>query len=347
MSMTAYTGLPGHGKSYGVVQNVIIPACEAGRHIVSNIPLNVEELTRRYPQCSIQQLPDGVKAADIPALCPDGSLIVLDECWRWWPAGLTASKVPAHENEFFTQHRHKVGENGRSNEIVLVTQDLSQIAMFIRALIEQTFRVVKLTAIGSKNRFRVDVYEGAVTGSKPPEARRIRQMYGKYDPNVYALYQSHTQSQTGEAGNEDKSDDRGNVLKGWRIKLAIAAIPLALVLFIVAGSSVMKFKDGVTKKKPGELQAPVELKQGQPLQPQNNESKTWRLTGRVIINEVVYFIVDSQGGTRRVPLKSCDRDDDLINWRCHIDGEIVAAWTGPPPPVFNEYFTASAAPQSP
>ena len=38
MSIVGYSGLPGSGKSYGVVENVVIPALEAGRHIITNIP---------------------------------------------------------------------------------------------------------------------------------------------------------------------------------------------------------------------------------------------------------------------------------------------------------------------
>lgn len=37
MAISAYVGIPGSGKSYEVVASVIIPACIAGRRIVSNI----------------------------------------------------------------------------------------------------------------------------------------------------------------------------------------------------------------------------------------------------------------------------------------------------------------------
>jgi len=44
MSVVAYTGLPGSGKSYGVVENVIIPCLQEGRPIVTNLPLKLGEL---------------------------------------------------------------------------------------------------------------------------------------------------------------------------------------------------------------------------------------------------------------------------------------------------------------
>ena len=48
MSISAYTGLPGHGKSYGVVDNVIRPALEKKREIFTNIPMNSDECLERF-----------------------------------------------------------------------------------------------------------------------------------------------------------------------------------------------------------------------------------------------------------------------------------------------------------
>ena len=37
MAISAYIGIPGHGKSYEVVKSVILPAYLSGRRIVTNI----------------------------------------------------------------------------------------------------------------------------------------------------------------------------------------------------------------------------------------------------------------------------------------------------------------------
>ena len=37
MAINAYTGLMGSGKSYEVVENVILPALAAGRRVVTNV----------------------------------------------------------------------------------------------------------------------------------------------------------------------------------------------------------------------------------------------------------------------------------------------------------------------
>lgn len=155
-------------------------------------------------------------------------------------------------------------------------------------------------------------------------------------------------SDTGEAGDETKADDRGNMLKGWRFKLSVAAIPVAIIFAIFAVHSLFKFKDKVTGKAdtPTGQTQPQTQQQNQPIIKAPLYSKTWRLVGRIIINETVYFLVNSDTGARRVPLTSCNRDADLLNWRCKVDDEIATEWSGPTPPLFNQYVGTPATPQA-
>lgn len=215
MSITAYTGLPGSGKSYGVMQNVIIPALKSGRNVFTNIPVNDEKLIELYNKTTnkinyddLKENPYYFQTEIIP-----GSVVIFDECWRLWPSGLKANAAQEGHKSFLAEHRHMVGEDGNSTEIVLVTQDLSQVASFARVLVETTFRSEKLSRVGSKNKFRIDVYHGPVAGANPPVKNRDRQIYGQYKKDVYELYSSHTMSKTGLAGNESKIDNRSNVLK--------------------------------------------------------------------------------------------------------------------------------------
>ncbi|MCT7418525.1 zonular occludens toxin domain-containing protein [Pseudomonas aeruginosa] len=48
---------PGHGKSYGVVEHVIIPSLKQDRHVVTNIPLEVDMLLMDFGG-TIEQLPE-------------------------------------------------------------------------------------------------------------------------------------------------------------------------------------------------------------------------------------------------------------------------------------------------
>jgi zona occludens toxin len=238
MSIVAYVGLPGHGKSYGVVDNVILPSLKNKRMVYTNIPMNQEKCLDDFGMAVVPfDITDIVKNPYwFTQVFVPGSIFVLDEVWRLWPAGLKASSVREQDKEFLAEHRHLVGDNGYSTEIYLVTQDLSQVANFARALVENTFRMVKRSNIGLHKRFRVDVYFGAVTGNKPSVKQREREIHGGvFKKEVYAYYQSHTKSATGEAGDESRTDKRFNALGKLSIKLALlfilVAIPLAYLGF--------------------------------------------------------------------------------------------------------------------
>tara|TARA_R110002096_G_scaffold314881_2_gene509067 strand:+ start:2225 stop:3397 length:1173 start_codon:yes stop_codon:yes gene_type:complete len=233
MSIVGYSGLPGSGKSYGVVENVVLPALEAGRHIITNIPLKLGRLADDYPQGKVT-LFDNREAENDHTFFdmdrhPAGVIWIIDEAWRFWKSGMKATNIPQCQKEFFTEHRHNVGPDGRTNEIVLVTQDLAQLCAFVRSLVEETYRAVKLTAIGQKNKYRVDVFMGAATGQKP--GKPMRQLYGSYKPEIYQYYKSHTRNKTDfAAGMEEKADDRANVLKHPLIKFGIPVSVLIMVL---------------------------------------------------------------------------------------------------------------------
>jgi len=237
MSITAYTGLPGHGKSYGVIENVIAPACKAMRTVYTNIPCNTDVFLKRFGIApvffDVREIIENKNW--FSEVFEPGSLFVVDECWRLWPAGLTANKIEEKHKEFFAEHRHLVGDSGHSTEIVLVTQDLAQIASFMRNLVETTFRVTKLSKVGGSKLYRVDVYSGPVTGPAPPIAKREREIPGKFKKEVYELYKSHTKSTVG-AGDESRSDSRFNVLKGGAFK-AIGLGILVLGFIVYQGAS--------------------------------------------------------------------------------------------------------------
>lgn len=230
MAIEAYVGLPGHGKSYGVVEHVIIPSIKEGRHVVTNIPLQCDDLIADFgaPGAQITQLPeDWFERPDMGDFIPSGSVAVLDELWRRWPAGLKANNALLADKSLLAEHRHRVDDKGRSMRIVLVTQDLSQVASWVRILVEQTYKMTKLTAIGSTKKFRVDIYLGAPTGQNIPKSRLIRQTFGQYRKEIYRYYSSATQSATGNVGDESKADKRGTI---WRSPLIIFSIvgPLTL-----------------------------------------------------------------------------------------------------------------------
>lgn len=230
MAITAYVGLPGSGKSYGVVENVILPAIKENKRIWTNIPLDQEAIKNDFGAT--------VKVFDTQDLLDDpqwfqetfeaGATIVIDEVWRLWPAGLKANNMIEGHKSFLAEHRHMVGSDGHSTEVVLVTQDLGQVASNPRALVESTFRAVKLNSVGSSKKFRIDIYQGSVTGPNPPQKSRLRQVFSSYKKEVYQYYQSQTMSEAGGHGVEGSSDKRANIFNSKLVRYAFPA-------FIVVG----------------------------------------------------------------------------------------------------------------
>lgn len=358
MSIVGYSGLPGSGKSYGVVENVVIPALESGRHIITNIPLKLGRLSDDYPKGKVT-LFDNRDAEDDPGFFdlerhPAGVIWIIDEAWRFWKSGMKATNIPQNQKEFFTEHRHNVGEDGRTNEIVLVTQDLAQLCAFVRGLVEETYRAVKLTAIGQKNKYRVDVYMGAATGQKP--GKPMRQLYGSYKPEIYQYYKSHTRNKTDfAAGMEEKADDRANVLKHPLIKFGIPVSILIMVLGVwkaVAYFSPEEHTDGTTPatdtQSPGrQNQQPVTATRSAQVAQQTQVvranlegraphqvkyeiepgwlplSDKWRIVGKV--NDVYW--IWGETGTRKVHSRICARFIKTGEPYCVIQGKLVTYYS--------------------
>ena len=357
MAIDAYTGLPGHGKSYGVVEHVIIPSLKQGRHVVTNIPLDIEALLVDFGG-TVEQLPaDWFERADLGDLAPAGSVLVLDELWRRWPNGMKANAARLEDKALLAEHRHRVDAKGRSMRVVLVTQDLAQIAAWARALVETTYRMVKK----SKKLYRVDIYRGAVTGPRPPKSALLRQTAGRFKPDVYRYYQSATQSHSGGVGDESVADARGSLLRSWGL--------WGLVLIVVLGGAfgvrgVASYFNPQSSE-PAQSATPVPVP-SQPVTaaaPVNRAatqvynakptgpvmSSVWRVGGYVrggsdsaaALAELTgqsppirgpriarVLLVHESGARRFVDLSGCEFFPGGLDVFCDIDGERVTPWTG-------------------
>jgi len=248
MAIDAYTGLPGSGKSYSVVKFAILPSLKQGRQVITNIPLT--ELAHAEFPDQIRQLPhDWYTNEALFETIPNGSVVVLDELWRRWPKGMPASKVPFRDKEFLAEHRHLVDDAGNSTRVVLVTQDLDQIAAFATMLVDTTYQSVKLSALGSSNRFRVDIYQGAAKGQRPPKSRLLRSVFDKYEKSIHQYYQSATKSLTGLVGDESRADKRATI---WRSPLMIFMLCSPILLGLLVWQLVKFFNNGMSFAEPVE-----------------------------------------------------------------------------------------------
>ena len=86
MSIVAYVGRPGSGKSYGVVENVVIPALKDGRKIITNIPLRRGYLSDDFPEGEVVQF-DPKQPLENPDFFDldeyAGYIWIVDECCRY------------------------------------------------------------------------------------------------------------------------------------------------------------------------------------------------------------------------------------------------------------------------
>jgi len=334
MAIIAYTGLPRSGKSYEVTNGPIWKAAGKGRPVWTNIPVNIAGV----------HVVTGQEALGHWYLnAPPGALVVIDECWRYWPAGMKADQIPEEQKEWFAMHGHRTAD-GMETEIALVTQDLSQIAAFVRALVVKTFRMKKIVGFGFKKTYRVDVYNGAVTGQRPPEAQHMNGWIATYKPEGFARYKSHT---LGDSATAEDADKRGGVLK----RPMVLAVPVFLVMVIASpyllsslfgaeeGGEVAPVERSETVRPPA---APAAVQaapappppvapapQPAPKAPQVEASKKWSLLGIVVKDDGDGIaLLQSATGRRRVSVKEACTVSDVGEWTCKVEGEVVAMWTG-------------------
>lgn len=337
MSIILYAGLPGQGKSYSVVENVIVPALKAGRHVAHNLNLNdsvLGVLAERDIAGLLHQIPRDCTAEELIACCPPGCVIVVDEVWRYWPAGTKVNEVPKDQLSFFKEHRHRVGADGLASEIIIIDQDAkTAVPAWLRALIELTYIYTKHSALGSKTRYRCDVYSKCQSIEKPTKSAKLRSLQGKYDPRIFAAYVSHTQSKSvGEGAMEVMADSRANLLKTvlpWMVGAVVFfGIMLGLLSHVWDGmthKNTPKAKTQTTaaavpaKPPPPPVQvarvtpeaAPPTQTLAEPTappQPQGPQlSKRWRLLGFIKIGDgpsVAYLT--SATAKRRIPADLCE-----------------------------------------
>lgn len=235
MSVVAYVGLPGAGKSLTVVQSVILPALKKGRHVVTNLAMRADKVAALGLPGTLDELPMERIVAE-PGLLFDyaqkGAIVIIDEAYKYFPAGVKANHVPQEFHSFLNEHRHRVDDLGNSQQIVVLTPDLANVAAFLRQAVETTYRCKKLGNVGMPSHFRTEVYDGCVTGQSPPQSKRLTVLVGAYDKSVFPLYVSHTQSDAATAGANEASIDRRFVI--WRNPVIKYGAPLALGVLVAS-----------------------------------------------------------------------------------------------------------------
>lgn len=353
MSIKAYVGRMGSGKTYEVVSVVILNALRRGRRVITNIAgidyqamadLLVSEgvdadrigLVVMVPHERVTDAEfwltearneelkvKGFDDAELRML--PGDLVCLDEIWRFWQ-GFAAKdaegrKRPEAVMNFMRMHRHFTHpETGVACDLAIITQDVMDISRQVRAVIEETFRMEKLTAIGSSKRYRVDVCQGG-------QSRRVlRSIQREYDPKYFGLYKSHSGRKEGDAeAREENIDQRGNILQGALFKFVL---PVGALVAALAVWSVYAFLNPAPKDKPQEEKAtnigtpPVDSHAKRA----DDESPAWHVVGW--ISGAQMRVVLSNGRAQRIIEPPAWKLIGLQVETFLPNGEAVTSWTG-------------------
>jgi zona occludens toxin len=321
MSILAYVGLPGSGKSYGVVANQIITGLKEGRTVVTNIPLYEDRIREIVQSGELREFPID-KVAQEPELiddyAPAGCVLIIDELWKLFPAGQKVNHVPQPYKKLLAEHRHMVDEQGRSTQIVFVTQDLAQIGAFARQLVEQTFLHTKLGHLGASGSYRCRIFHGQVTGQNPPKSSEIRMVLGRYDERIYRLYKSHTMSKAeGDGANEKPADTRANI---WKRPVWLIAGGACVVVTLWSVSTL----GGIFGSRSAPAGASVAT--AGPARPSSTtraplvQSIPWRVTGFIDLGKESLAILESERGqTAIMDARECQRSRWMA--QCKFKGE--------------------------
>lgn len=350
MAINAYTGLMGSGKSYEVVENVILPALLAGRRVVTNVAnLQVDDITaylvEKFSAAAdkigqivqvqnediektdffpVESLPD--KPAQKSVVQP-GDLVVVDECWRWWAAG--AKITPAHMT-FFRMHRHFVNLDTKATcDMVLVVQDISDLDRKLKVVVENTYRMSKHKSLGITSRYRVDIYTSYKTTRAP-----YRSLQRKYNKEIFALYQSYSQG-SGQSGNEVAIDGRANIFKGALFTLALP------VLFIVFGLAIWQlwaFFHPAPKKPDtpqGKISKPAQGPVSASSAPQTaslpvankSQDSEWRVAGHYTFGRDTHVVI-TRGPAVRTLINPRGFYFDALRAYGTLDGDQLTNYTG-------------------
>lgn len=354
MSIKAYVGIMGSGKTYEVVSVVIYNALKRGRRVVSNIAgldfelMKASMLEEGVEEARIGELvciphekvldplfwrTDHDEEDSVEAFIQPGDLVALDEIWRFWNGlGLKSEdgkdKRPERVMNFIRMHRQMTHpETGVSCDLAIITQDPADIHRSVRGVVEETYQMTKLTAIGSSTRYRVDCFQKTRTSRRPLTSHQRT-----YDPAKFGFYKSHSQKKDGDADAvEENIDGRGNILKGALFKIVL---PIGLLVFLGAVYGVTSFfRPKAPASDKASIQADGKGPAGQggavsPAKVAADVSDEWRAAGYLVTSAGVRVLVKDG---RRLRVLDNPPSYRLLGGEVETflpSGEAVTGWSG-------------------
>lgn len=321
-------GAPGGGKSYEAVVYQILPALARGRKVVTNLPLNIEELRNidaGYPALielrektlavrpsaggggGDDETPTGlmglIRSAQATRFI-DRAFGNIEDYQADWksPDGtgvlyvidechfvLGKGSTSRAIEEWFSMHRHF------NVDVLLITQSAGKISLSIKDLVQICYKVRKATALGASNKYIRKVLDG-VNGGETSVTER------EYKPQFFKLYRSHTQ---GVAALEQGADDVAPLIVKFR--------RFSRVFYVVTGIAIVyAFWPAPDKPKPTLAKGPspsLSLVSNQPLPPALSASAAASAPGVPLV--------------AAVPVEPSGPPEPFASKKLHLTGVIV------------------------
>jgi zona occludens toxin len=319
MAINCYNGLMGTGKSYEVVSSVIVPAVAAGRRVVSNIRGLNNDLVRAYCveklEVPLDELgcivnvtdediaspdffPDheAAEGAESSALVKPGDLVAVDEAYKIWGGDC---KIHNKHKVFFREHRHYTHpDTGVSCDLVLMTQDITDLHRMIKNVIGQSFKTHKAKGIGRDDLYTVTMWEGW----KQPAKHIVKDWTKTYDPVYFPLYKSYSGS---KQGKELNADSRTNILgdRSTRTKVIVFVLIACFILWRLFNA--WWGKTHPDEDKSAAAVASSSSPTGSPATPASVPKKAaadlsgeYRVMGTMRVNDLPYIVLSGPTGVR-------------------------------------------------
>jgi zona occludens toxin len=359
MPINAFGGGPGSGKTYGVMEHVILPAIAKGRFVITNIDGLNDEAIYEYVvenffkkgkigcighirHCDRNAPEDenffpGEDAHDkglpVPPLdlkvAYGGDLVVIDEATRYWVQGERVHKNHAY---FFREHRHFANEMGHTCDLVVIDPDLTQLARALKGKVEMTSLTHKPKELGL-NKYVVQLFRGVKFTGKPVSVG------GPYPfkPEIYALYRSYAVTNASEQSIDSRQSQVPALVRKLVFMVLLVLSAIALMVYAVR-HKMQTIRDADTKKPPeasspvsggsapvGAAGAPVGALAGPVAR--SDVSSTLRIVGEMTVRGDRWVIM-SDGAHMRLESGAAFAGKGMLTVG-QIEGQRVTTWSGP------------------
>ncbi|WP_415878985.1 zonular occludens toxin domain-containing protein [Methylomonas sp. TEB] len=332
-------GQPRSGKSYTSIELFVLPALKEGRLIVTNLPLKMPEILQDYPAARVQFI-ESLEKQDWSDI-GHGCLLILDEIWRLWPQGKQMKAIPESQLALLKEHGHRSDENGRSMDVVLISQDMGDIAAPIRKLIETSIITVKHLDLGKENaaiRYYCRKAATLADDNRPPKSQIIKSENIVYRPEVYRYYKTHMHA-VSDASPDETRMVKSSWFHSFQFRAGLALFVFCVGYFIYGLNQTIDY----VKQEPAKPGKPTRVVQSVTdnvnptvaeaveLPKKATYSGKWRIGGFIYNygktgQRPVYILVSQSKAQRKIFAEDCRHDG--LEVFCDVDGEVVTWFSG-------------------